>query len=229
MNRARFFLLVGAIGAIGCENNQRAVSIPSQPTPSTSSSSSSAPSASTVATSGDASGVTTANEDASAPPPVCGWVDPQTVHHRSGPGCAKGSSSSDDNPVVMDPPHCRSLAKCDDFSSVPPHAQHACEKLLPVLKLRVDEETQRCLLRLSSHDICDPCNTHRCIGQALKSACLDPAADATCVEIRRKCPSVAMDECRDYLSGMKPEGRSKMLTCVSARCGFGLYACVEGL
>jgi hypothetical protein len=164
--------------------------------------------------------------DAEAPSaPICGWVDPKTTTRRTRPNC------NESNPIAAVAPSCRRLATCDSFTpkKVPPEAEAACLKQTSYFKLRVAEEANHCLLNLSSHDICDSCNVHACLDRALKRACLDPTADSTCVLIHQKCPAVAMDECRDYLSGMMEEGRRKMLNCISNRCGFGLYACAEGL
>jgi hypothetical protein len=168
--------------------------------------------------------------------PICGWVEPKSAPHRTGPSCGPKSASNDDNPVTPVSPSCTRLPKCDDFNpkKTPPFAEAACTKQAAFYKLRVAEEARNCLLRLSGKEICDACSVHTCLDAALKHACLDPTADSVCVQILQKCPGVAMDECRDYLSGMKAEGRAKMLACMSnstptSGCGFGIYACAEGL
>jgi hypothetical protein len=147
----------------------------------------------------------------------CGWVDPATVSRPSG-------KCSDDQGAA---PACSSVKTCTGSS----FAKTKCESYRKNFKAKVAQKALDCMAKLTAKQVCDACGSYRCGDLALKGACPDAAADATCTQITSKCSSVSMGECSAYLAGMNASGRAQMLACLSGPtgCRFGLYVCSEGL
>jgi hypothetical protein len=148
----------------------------------------------------------------------CGWVDPKTVT-RPAAACKddEGTAGS-----------CNVMKGCATF----PFPRQQCESYRKTFKAKVAQRALDCLGKLTNKQVCDDaCNTYRCGDRALKTACPDPSADASCTQIVAKCRSVSMNDCRTYLSGLNPTGRAKMVTCLTSKagCGFGLFSCSESL
>ncbi len=156
------------------------------------------------------------DEDAGASG-VCGWVDPASVT-RPAAACADDRGQA---------PACPALKACSGV--VFPHAK--CEAFRKYFKPRVAARAVDCLAHLSEKAACDACNAYRCGEVALKTACPDTSADATCMQIANTCRAVSLAECRLYLSGMNAAGRAKIAGCLAgaAGCGFGIFNCTEGL
>jgi hypothetical protein len=156
-------------------------------------------------------------EDAGASLGTCGWVDPKAVTRRTA-ACADDKGAA---------PACAPLKACSGVA----FPKMKCEAYRKYFKPRVAQAALDCLAKLSDKQACDSCNTYRCGDLALKTACADPSADATCVQIARSCKAVSVAECRVYLDGMNAAGRAKIAGCMSAApgCGFGIFSCAEGL
>lgn len=155
---------------------------------------------------------------ASAPAAACGFVDAKKLARPSAP------CGDDLGPT----PSCSATRACSGF----PFPKQQCESYLKYFKPKVAERAVTCLAKLTSKQTCnDACTTYRCGDVALKMACPDPAADASCQQITAKCRSVSMTDCRTYLSGLNPTGRAKMVTCLTSKagCGFGIFSCSESL
>jgi len=148
---------------------------------------------------------------------ACGIADPAKISRPTAP-CAddQGAAGS-----------CKVMKACPGFSFPREH----CESYRKGLKPKVAQKALDCLAKLSAKDVCDACTTYRCGDLALKSACPDPTADATCAQITAKSSSVSLAECKTYLSGMNAVGRAKMKSCLISQqgCGFGLHSCTESL
>jgi hypothetical protein len=111
--------------------------------------------------------------------------------------------------------------------STPFICQH-CEDYKRYFKPHVAERAVACVIGQTQREADDGCKTYRCGDLALKSACLDPAADAMCTRIARACKT-SLDECRGVLSGMNDAGRQQIATCAAQGCPYGLWSCVEGI
>jgi hypothetical protein len=147
----------------------------------------------------------------------CGWVDPATVTRPAG-------KCSDDQGAA---PACTVMRSCQGFA----FPRQKCEAYRKYFKPKVAQKALDCLSKLTDKQACDACNAYRCGDLALKSACPDASADATCAQITSKCKSVSMTECKIYLSGLNAAGRAKIASCLTgnAGCGFGIFSCAEGL
>lgn len=147
----------------------------------------------------------------------CGWVDPATVRRPSG-------ACSDDRGAAG---ACTSMKACKGFA----FPKQKCEAYRRYFKPKVAERALACLGKLSDTQACDACNAYRCGDLAMKSSCPDASAAATCVQIASKCKSVAVEECKTYLSGLNAAGRAKMTACLTggSGCSFGIFSCAEGL
>ncbi|MBX3190398.1 MAG: hypothetical protein KF819_25585 [Labilithrix sp.] len=148
----------------------------------------------------------------------CGFVDPSTVTRPT-------STCNDDQGTA------RACAMKSCSSSRFPFPMQKCEAYRRFLKPKVADKAIDCLAKLTSQQVCDACNTYRCGDLAMKTACPDPSADATCARITAACRSVSMTDCKTYLAGLNAAGRAKMQSCLSATsgCGFGIYSCAESL
>ena len=149
---------------------------------------------------------------------TCGFVDPKKVTRPA-------AACNEDQGVA---PSCAVMKSCPQGFPFP--RQH-CESYRASMKPKVAQKALDCLAKLSAKDVCDACTTYRCGELALKGACPDPGADASCNQITAKCKSVSMADCRLYLSGMNTTGRAKMVSCLTNKsgCGFGLFSCAESL
>lgn len=148
----------------------------------------------------------------------CGFVDPKTVTRPT-------AACKDDEGTAGS---CNVMKGCATF----PFPRQQCESYRKTFKPKVAQRALDCLGKLTNKQVCDDaCNTYRCGDRALKTACPDPTADASCTQIVGKCRSVSMNDCRLYLSGLNPTGRAKMVSCLSSKsgCGFGLFSCSESL
>ncbi len=148
----------------------------------------------------------------------CGWVDPKTVT-RPTAACKdeEGTSGA-----------CSVMKGCSGFG----FPKQQCESYRKAFKPKVAQRALDCLAKLTKKQVCDDaCNTYRCGDRALKMACPDPSADASCTQIVAKCHSVSMNDCRTYLSGLSQTGRAQMVSCLTSKsgCGFGLFSCSESL
>lgn len=119
-----------------------------------------------------------------------------------------------------------------DKSCAPfPFVTEACDDAIKYYKPKIAERAVACIQKQSPKKLCDAMSTYHCKDVALRSACIDPSADASCNAIIAKCPSTSMSECRGYLSGMNDSGRAEMIKCMTgpSGCSWGLYSCTEGL
>jgi hypothetical protein len=148
---------------------------------------------------------------------TCGWVDPATVTRPS-------AACADDKGTV---PACAPMKTCSGVT----FPKMKCEAFRKYFKPKVAARALECLAKLSDKQVCDACNSYRCGDLALKTACPDSSADATCVQITRSCRAISMADCRAYLDGMNAAGRAKIAGCLSGApgCGFGIFSCAEGL
>ncbi len=151
-------------------------------------------------------------------PNGCGFVDSKTVVRPT-------AACKDDQGTAGS---CNVIKTCASF----PFPRQKCEAYRRFLKPKVAQKAIDCLAKLTVKQTCDDaCTTYRCGDLAIKTACPDPAADASCVQIIAKCPSISMADCRVYLGGLNTAGRAKMLSCLTPKsgCGFGIYSCSESL
>jgi len=150
-------------------------------------------------------------------PNGCGWVNPKTLVRPT-------AACQDDQGTAGS---CNVMKTCSGFA----FPKQKCEAYRRLLKPKVAQKALDCLAKLTDKQTCDACNAYRCGDLALKLACPDTSADASCVQITTKCTSVSMTECRTYLAGLNVAGRAKMVSCLVAKsgCGFGIYSCSEGL
>jgi hypothetical protein len=138
----------------------------------------------------------------------------------------RAQCSGDD---VGAPAACSTLkedASCAPFDFV----RDSCANDLSYLKPRIAERAIGCMRAAGPKKLCEVMPIYGCLDDALRSACADPAADATCAAIVQKC-AVPLDECTGYLSGMNDAGRAAVAKCLSntASCGYGVWSCIEGL
>lgn len=147
----------------------------------------------------------------------CGWVDPKTI-------ATPTAACKDDQGVAGS---CSVMKSCRGFT----FPRQKCEAYRRLLKPKVAQKAVDCLAKLSDKQACDACNAYRCGDLALKSACPDAAADASCTRITATCSAVSMTECRTYLAGLSAAGRAMMVSCLTSKagCGFGIYSCSESL
>lgn len=148
----------------------------------------------------------------------CGFVDLKTVVR------PKAACNEDQGTAGS----CNVMKSCPSF----PFPRQKCEAYRRFLKPKVAQKALDCLAKLTTKQTCDDaCTTYRCGDLAIKTACPDPAADASCTQIIAKCPSISMADCRVYLGGLNAAGRAKMVSCLTpkAGCGFGIYSCSESL
>jgi hypothetical protein len=103
-----------------------------------------------------------------------------------------------------------------------------CEAYKRYFKPRIAERAVACVVAQSGPQLSDGCRTYQCGDEALKGACLDPGAAASCWPIAKSC-NTSVDECTGLLSGMNDDGRRKVLACAQSGCPFGLWSCVEGI
>jgi hypothetical protein len=148
---------------------------------------------------------------------ACGMADPASVIRPTG-------KCSDEQGAA---PACAPLKQCAGFA----FPRQKCEAYRRFFKPRVAQKALDCLGKLGGQQACDACKVYRCGDLAMKSACADASADATCKQIIGRCPSVSMTECQTYLSGLNAAGRQKVAACFTGKsgCGFGLFSCAEGL
>lgn len=149
--------------------------------------------------------------------PGCGWVDPKTIAKPAG-------KCSDDQGTA---PACAVMKACAGFT----FPKQKCEAYRKYFKPKVAQKALDCLGKLSGQQACDACNAYRCGDLAMKSACPDPSADATCAQVTAKCKALSMNECKTYFSGLNAQGRTKLAGCLTSGsgCGFGIFSCAEGL
>jgi hypothetical protein len=116
---------------------------------------------------------------------------------------------------------------CNPF----PFVTDACNDAIKYYKPRIAERAVGCIRKLAPKPLCDAMTTYHCKDDALRAACVDSSADASCLQILTVCKGTSMKECRGYLSGMNDVGRAAMVKCMSNKsyCGFGLYSCTESL
>lgn len=232
VDRATFVSLTFAMAGLGCNSAQapvvavNVVDIPAQPPqPSGDAGAVGAP----IATSqngadgaGDHDEVTPVDAGPFQVAPVenttaCGWVDPAKLNRPT-------AACNEDQGTVGS---CSIMKSCSGF----PFPKQKCEAYRRFLKPQVAQRALDCLGKLTVKQVCDACYAYRCGDLALKSACPDPAADVQCTQITTKCPAISMTECRTYLAGLNPAGRTKMVSCLGVKsgCGFGIYSCAESL
>jgi hypothetical protein len=148
----------------------------------------------------------------------CGFVDPKTV--------AKPPAGCNDDQGTAG--SCNVMKACKGFA----FPKQKCEAYRRFLKPKVAQKALDCLAKLTVKQTCDDaCTSYRCGDLAIKGACPDPSADASCVQITKQCSSVSMSDCRTYLAGLNAAGRAKMVACLAPKsgCGFGIYSCSESL
>jgi hypothetical protein len=102
-----------------------------------------------------------------------------------------------------------------------------CNDAKTTMKPFIAQQTIQCILDNAA--ACDPTKTYQCKDAAVHIACPDPTADDECDTIHTACSAVSVDECKQYLSGLKQPARNDMVSCVTGNCSFGLYTCLEGL
>ncbi|MGZ3448869.1 MAG: hypothetical protein ACXVEF_04680 [Polyangiales bacterium] len=131
---------------------------------------------------------------------------------------------------IGSPGSCAGL-KFDKSCAPFPFVTEACNDAIKFYKPKIAERAVSCIQKQSPKKLCDAMNTYHCKDVALRSACIDPSADASCNAILAKCPATSMAECRGYLSGMNDTGRAEMVKCMAGPngCSWGLYSCTEGL
>ena len=136
---------------------------------------------------------------------------------------------------------------CDDSVGTPPDcpppgfptveggcgsfAHTRCKELKESLKPKVAEVAVDCLNKLKPQERCDANRVNLCAHLALMNACPEKKRPSECETIIAACgtSSIApsMQECRETLSGLNPEGRSRMLSCMRTHCfDKGLLGCV---
>jgi hypothetical protein len=159
----------------------------------------------------------------------------------AGPTQEGAASVSDDDTAGT----CRATAEgvrpatCDDDHGTPgacakapcqslPFVCEHCDDYKRYFKPKVAARAVACVVRQSRAEAEDGCRTYQCGDEALKSACLDRTADATCAKIASAC-GTTVDECRGMLSGMNAAGRAKIAACAAKGCSFGLWSCIEGI
>lgn len=148
----------------------------------------------------------------------CGFVELKTVV-RPKAACAEDQGTAGS---------CNAMKSCPSFA----FPKQKCEAYRRFFKPKVAQKAIDCLAKLTTKQTCDDaCTTYRCGDLAIKTACPDPAADASCTQIIAKCPSVSMADCRVYLGGLNAAGRARMVSCLTPKsgCGFGIYSCSESL
>jgi hypothetical protein len=103
----------------------------------------------------------------------CGFVDPKTVT-RPPAGC------NDDQGTAGS---CNVMKTCKGFA----FPKQKCEAYRRFLKPKVAQKALDCLAKLTVKQTCDDaCTTYRCGDLAIKTACSDPSADASCTQITRR-------------------------------------------
>jgi hypothetical protein len=101
------------------------------------------------------------------------------------------------------------------------------------MKPSISNVARNCMLELSQAELCnDATNTYHCVDHALQLACPDASVKPLCDQILAygACSGksdVTADTCQTYLSGLTPNGRNEMVTCMEGYCDF--YTCAEGL
>jgi hypothetical protein len=110
-------------------------------------------------------------------------------------------------------------------------AHTRCNELKQSLKPKVAEVAVECLNKQKPQERCDANRVNLCAHLALMNACPEKKRPAECETIIAACGASpiapSMNECRQTVSGMSPEGRSRLVGCMSAHClDKGLLGCV---
>jgi hypothetical protein len=106
-----------------------------------------------------------------------------------------------------------------------------CERARKSLKPRVAARYATCLAAQLDDYACFGDVERACREHALFSACPDASADATCHAIGEACPSITLEACRPYVSGLTAQGREKVAQCMKFKinCEKGIASCIDRL
>ncbi len=121
-------------------------------------------------------------------------------------------------------PSCEGLG----MSSLDSFQSGQCDRAATMMKPGVAQQFRECMLAQSEQELEDATNTYTCKLEAALAACEDEDSLATCEAMQGYCPDQDIDECRDHVNGLTPEGHAEMIACAESFC-FGVYSCLEGL
>ncbi len=113
---------------------------------------------------------------------------------------------------------------CESFSDT----KSECPKLATLFKPRVAQAAIECLNRKSgTKEICEFNVSSICAYEALGSACLDPAAKATCDGVVARCGKgggrynkMSRESCEAGVSGVADAKRARFVACITESCRF---------
>ena len=110
-------------------------------------------------------------------------------------------------------------------------AHTRCKELKESLKPKVAEIAVECLNKLKPQERCDANRVNLCGHLAVMNACPEKKRAPECETIIAACGASpiapSMTECRQTMSGLNAEGRSRLVSCMRAHCfDKGLLGCV---
>lgn len=234
IDRRRFFALTAAIAAHTASCTSPPPPVVNVPTEDTTPAKNGdpTPAAATSAPQPSTTASASATPPSDAPAPSRGGAlaagdsddanfDPSKVHAQK---CAGGAADN----LKGSPGSCAALKppgpSCESFSDT----KQQCDATKSWLKPRVAEKAVQChLAKTGTTNVCKFNLVTECFIESLASACVDPAAQATCKNVMNRCGApkdrytkLTEDSCVAAVSAVNDTYRSKFVSCITEFCRF---------